>query len=106
MIKLHEEPVFEPGILPGLGSYSELAIMEHISHALLTEMIFHLLQSIPSERLLRFPRNPGESEYHTMEIIIEWLQVSVSECNRQTPQTKQSNLYLTGTWFRATERLV
>ena len=23
MIKLHEEPVFEPGILPGLGSYSE-----------------------------------------------------------------------------------
>ena len=84
----------------------KLAFMEHISHALLTEMIFHLLQSIPSELLLRFPRNPGESEYHTMEIIIEWLQVSVSECNRQTPQTKQSNLYLTGTWFRATERLV
>ena len=24
----------------------------------------------------------------TLEIIVKWLQVSVSECNRQTPQTK------------------
>ena len=59
----------------------ELAFREHISRALPTEMIFHLLQSIPSERLLRFP---GESEYHTLEIIIKWLEISVSECNRQT----------------------
>ena len=81
----------------------ELAFREHISRALPTEKIFHLLQSIPSERLLRFPR---ESEYNTLEIIIKWLQVSVSECNRQTPQTKKSNLYLPGSWFRATERLV
>ena len=65
--------------------------------------IFHLLQSIHSEFLLRFPGDPGESMYHTLEIIIKWLQVSVSECNRQTPQTKKSNLYLPGTWFRATE---
>ena len=25
---------------------------------------------------------------HTLEIIIKWLQVSVSKCNRQTPQTE------------------
>ena len=81
----------------------KLTFREHISHALPTEMIFHLLQSIPSERLLRFP---GESEYHTLEIIFKWLEVSVSECNPQTLQTKKSNLYLPGTWFRATERLV
>ena len=79
---------------------------EHISRALPTDMIFHLLQSIPSESLLRFPGDPRESKYHTLEIIIEWLQVSVSECNRQTLQTKKCNLYLTGTWFRAIERLV
>ena len=76
------------------------AFREHISRALPTEKIFHLLQSIPSERLKRFPT---ELEYHTLEIIFKWLEVSVSECNRPTPQT---NLYLTGTWFRATERLV
>ena len=64
------------------------AFREHISRALPTEKIFHLLQSIPSERLLRFPR---ESEYNTLEIIIKWLEVSVNEFNRQTPQT---NLYL------------
>ena len=86
-----------------------LAFTEHISHALPTKMIFHLLQSIPSKFLasVRFPRNPGESEYHTLETIIKWLEVSVSECNRQTLQTsKKSNLYLPGTWFKATERLV
>ena len=81
----------------------ELAFREHISRSLPTEMIFHLLQSIPSESLIRLP---GESDYHTLEIIIKWLEVSVSECNPQTLQTKKSNLYLTGTWFRATERLV
>ena len=66
-------------------------------------MIFHILQLIPSESLIRVP---GESEYHTLEIVFKWLEVSVSECNEQTPQTKKSNLYLTGTWFKATERLV
>ena len=83
----------------------ELTFREHISRALPSEMIFHLLRSIPSESLLRF-RVPGESKYHTLEIITKWLQVSVSECNRQTLQTKKSNLYLPGTWFCATERLV
>ena len=61
------------------------AFREHISRALPTRMIFHLLQSIPSESLLRLP---GELKCHTLEIIIKWLQVSVSECNRQTLQTK------------------
>ena len=60
----------------------ESAIREHISCALPTEMIFHILQLIPSESLIRVP---GESEYHTLEIIIKWLEVSVSECNQQTP---------------------
>ena len=80
-----------------LGSGSALftgpagrAFREHISRAHPTQMIFHLLRSIPSESefLVRFP---GVSELHTLEIIIKWLQVSVSECNRQTLQTKKSN---------------
>ena len=91
--------------IPYSDAGPELAFREHISHALPTEMIFHLLQSIPSEYLIHH-LGESESKYHRLEIIIKWLQVSVSECNRQTPQTKQSNLYLTGTWFRATERLV
>ena len=66
----------------------ELAFREHISLALPTDMIFYLLRSIPSESLLCFPGDPGESMYHTLEIIIKWLQASVSECNRQTLQTK------------------
>ena len=81
------------------------AFTEHISHALPTEMIFYLLQSIPSGSFV----DVSGSQYElimTLEIIIKWLQVSVSECNRQTPHTKKSNLYLLGTWFRATERLV
>ena len=76
------------GFGSALNAGPEWAIREHISRALPTEMIFHLLQSIPSEHLrIRFPV-PGESQYHTLEIIIKWLQVSVSECNRQTLQTK------------------
>ena len=78
--------------------------MEHISLALPTEMIFYLLQSIPSTKLfIRTYGSPRELMLYSLEIIIKWLQVSVSECNRQTPQT---NLCLPGTWFRATERLV
>ena len=80
-----------------------MAFREHISLALPTKMIFHLLRSISSKRLVRFL---GDLKLDTLEIIIEWLHVSVSECNRQTLQTKKCNLYLTGTWFRATERLV
>ena len=66
-----------------LGSGSALfagpagwAFREHIFRALPTEMIFHLLQSIPSEYLVYFP---GESGFYTLEIFIKWLQVSVSE---------------------------
>ena len=44
---------------------------EHISHALLTKMIFYLLQSIPSEFLAC-----GELKLDTLKIIIKWLQVS------------------------------
>ena len=67
-----------------------LSFREHISHALPTEMIFYLLRSIPTKSLLR--RHPlnffRESDLDTLEMIIKWLQVSVSECNRETPQTK------------------
>jgi hypothetical protein len=64
---------------------------EHLSRALPTEMIFYLLGSIHSECLI--------GDYSTgsmldmLEIIVTWLEVSVSECNRrQTPhwQTKNS----------------
>ena len=59
---------------------SNWSFREHLSRALPTEMIFGLLRSIRSEHLI------GEySAELTLEIIIEWLQVSVSECNRQTP---------------------
>ena len=66
------------------------AFKEHISHALPTEMIFYLLRSIPSKLLLlrRSLHYLEKSELETLEIIIKWLQVSVSECNWQTPQTK------------------
>ena len=46
-------------------------------------MILYLLQSIPSETLFQFTK--FMLNYHAMEIIITWLQVSVSECNQQTP---------------------
>ena len=46
-------------------------------------MIFYLLRSIPLETLIR--DHLAESMLDTVEIIIEWLQVSVSECNRQIP---------------------
>ena len=65
--------------------------MEHISHALPTEMIFYLLRAIPLKLLLL--RHDYDFHYFqeldldTLEIIIKWLQVSVSECNLQTPQT-------------------
>ena len=66
--------------------YCHWTSWEHLSRALPTEMIFDLLRSIRSERLMhdRFK----EPILDTLEIIIKWLQVSVSECNQQTPQTK------------------
>ena len=53
----------------------------HISRALPTQMIFYLLQSIPSKSFIRDSDHSGESKLDTLEIIIKWLQVSVSECN-------------------------
>ena len=49
-------------------------------------MIFYMLRSIPSEFLI--PYYFAELKVDTLEVIIKWLQVSVSECNRQIPQTK------------------
>ena len=57
---------------------------EHLSRSLPTEMIYHLLRSIGSERLIRHTH----SAEFLFEIISKWLQVSVSECNRRTPRTK------------------
>ena len=65
------------------------AFREHISNALPTEMIFYLLRSVPSQSLIYHYRDSFiKSDLRTLEIIIKWLQVSVTECNRQTPQTK------------------
>jgi hypothetical protein len=60
---------------------------EHVSRALPTNLIFFLLRSIRSECLIR--DYSAELMLDTLEIIIKWLQVS-SECNRQTPHTKNS----------------
>ena len=42
-------------------------------------MIFYVLRSIPSDRLIHV-----YSAELVLEIICNWLQVSVSDCNRQT----------------------
>ena len=55
---------------------------EHLSRALPTENIFHLLRSTRSDHLMR--DYSSEKMRDALEIIIKWLQVSVSECNRQT----------------------
>ena len=49
-------------------------------------MIFGQLRTIPSERLLY--GYSTELILNSLETIVKWLQVSVSEYNRQTPQTK------------------
>ena len=51
---------------------------EHLSRALPTEKIFYLLRSIPSEQLKVYF---AESMPDMLQIIIKWLQVSVSECD-------------------------
>ena len=77
-----------PSYLYTLGLEPVWDFREHLSRALPTEMIFNLLRSTRSERLMR--DYSTESMFDTLEIIIKWLQVSVSECNRQAPQTKKS----------------
>ena len=48
-------------------------------------MIFFLLGLIRSESLIPFYSTGAVSMIDTLELIIEWLQVGVSECNRQIP---------------------
>ena len=60
-------------------------LVEH--NPLLPTLMSCVLRSIPSELLLRHEYS-RKSELDTLEIIFKWLQVSVSECNRQTPQTE------------------
>ena len=60
-------------------SFRSWAFREHISRALPTETILNLLRSIPLDE---------EFSLGTLKIIIMWLEVSVIECNGQTPQTK------------------
>jgi hypothetical protein len=55
-------------------------IREHLSRALPTEKIFYLLRSICSERLKR-DYSAELMPDSTLDIVIKWLQVSVSECN-------------------------
>ena len=62
------------------------SFLEHLSRALPTEMIFCQLRSINSYRLI--PDLSAELMLDMVEIIVRWLQVSVSKCSRQTPHTK------------------
>ena len=57
---------------------------KHLCRALPTEIIFYLLRSTPSYLLIC---DSGE-QFYILGIIVQWLQVSDSECNRQTPLTK------------------
>ena len=57
------------------------AFKGHISHALPTEMIFYLLRSIPSNLLIHPSEYSRKLMCSMLEIIIKWLQVSVSEYN-------------------------
>ena len=53
---------------------------EHLSRALPTKMIFHLLRSIRSECLIL--DYSADLMLDMLEVITKWLQVSDSECNR------------------------
>jgi hypothetical protein len=59
---------------------------EHLPRALPTEMIFRRLRSIHSDHLIH--DYSAELMLDTLGIIIKWLQVSVSERNRQTLRLK------------------
>ena len=86
-----------------LSVKKDCCFREHLPRALPTDTIFNLLRSISSDCLIS-GYSPGLM-LDTLEVIIKWLLVSVSEYNQQTPETKKSILCL-GTWFRATKRLV
>ena len=62
------------------------SVNKHLPLALPTGLIFYLLGKIRSERLVRlYSEGPM---LDMLEIIIKWLQVSVSEHIRQTLPTK------------------
>ena len=70
---------------------SDWAFREHISSALPIKRIFYQLRSIhPNFFIQSIPDGSRnlKLQVETLEIIIKWLQVSVSESNRQTPQAK------------------
>ena len=69
-------------------STPDWSLWEHLSHAIPTEMIFYQLRSTRSDRLIR--DYSSGLMLDTLEIIIKWLQVSVSEYNWQTLQTENS----------------
>jgi hypothetical protein len=54
--------------------------VEHLSHALPTDMIFYLLQSIDLHRL-QLHDYSLKSMLDLLEIIIKWLEVSVGVCD-------------------------
>ena len=54
---------------------------DHLSRALPTEKIFYLLRSIRSESLISCS---PELVLDILKVIVEWLEVSVGECMRQT----------------------
>ena len=64
--------------------FSDWSFKEHISRAHPTTLIFYLLRSIPSDFLELRGDNSKDSKLEGLEIIIKWLQVSVSDCNQQT----------------------
>ena len=65
--------------------YRNESLWDHLSRALPTEMIFDLLRSIRSERLIH-----DDYMLDTLEIIIKWLQVSVSEWWSRQPSPSQT----------------
>jgi hypothetical protein len=59
---------------------SDRSLREHLSRAAPTEMIFNQLRSIPSRSDRYIRGHSTELTPDTLEIIIQWFQVSVSEC--------------------------
>ena len=55
-------------------------VMDHFSRALPTKNIFDLLESIPSESLIR--HYSAELVFDMLKVIVKWLGVSFRECNQ------------------------
>ena len=61
--------------------------MDHLSHALPTEKIFDLLESLRSESLM--PDHPAELVIDMLKVIIKWLEVCLGNASNRLkfPQT-------------------